>query len=109
MNATTARCPHVGARFGDHHLHLGDRVQIEGAYLRRSRMIEDDVRADTILHIGRSASPEPSLSIPSRAAPPRPKIAETVSGSRRARRDLEEDERSERPEAAVEAALAALT
>jgi hypothetical protein len=97
------------ARFGDFHLHLGDRVQIEGAYLRRSRMIEGDVRADTIRHIGRSAPPEPPFSIPTRAVPPRPNVAETASRSRRTRRDFEHDERSERSEAVIDAALAALT
>ena len=94
------------ARFGDYHLHMGDRVQIEGAYLRRSRMIEGDVRADTIRHIGRSVPPDMPFSIPTRAVPPRPKVAETASHSRRARRDLEDDERSEQSEAAVDAALA---
>lgn len=94
------------ARFGDYHLHLGDRVQIEGAYLRRSRMIEGDVRADTIRHVGGSVPPEPPFSIPRRVVPPPPRGTETMSRSRRARRDLEEDERTEPSEAAVDAALA---
>lgn len=95
------------ARFGDHHLRTGDRVQIEGAYLRRSRLVEADLRGDTIRHIGRRALPEPTFSIPSRFIPPRPRTEGTASRTRRARRDREDDERLPSSEAVVDNALAA--
>lgn len=95
------------ARFGDHHLRTGDRVQIEGAYLRRSRLVEGDVRGDTIRHIGaRALPPEPPFAIPSRFIPPRPRTEGTASGTR-ARRERKDDERLQPSEAAVDDALVA--
>jgi hypothetical protein len=93
------------ARFGDRHLHSGDRVQIEGAYLRRSRMVEGDVRADTIRHIGRSVPPTQHFSTPVRFVPTRPP-AESTHGSRPTPQEWEDDENSS-SEATVDEALAA--
>ena len=95
------------ARFGDHHLRTGDRVQIEGAYLRRSRLVEADLRGDTIRHIGRRALPEPPFAIPTRFIPPRPTAAGTANRTRRARRDREDDGQIPSSEVAVDDALAA--
>jgi len=95
------------ARFGNHHLRTGDRVQIEGAYLRRSRLVEADLRGDTIRHIGaRTLPPEPPFSIPSRFIPPRPTTA-TAGRTRRAPRVREDNERLQPSEAVVDDALAA--
>jgi len=68
------------ARFGDRHLHFGDRVQIEGAYLRRSQMVEAQVRADTIRHVGRSTPPH--LAAPVKFAPTPPPLADTMNSSK---------------------------
>src|SRR5205823_5744541 len=95
------------ARFGDRHLHSGDRVQIEGAYLRRSRMVEGDVRADTIRHIGRSVPPARHFSTPVRFVPTRPSLAETAHGSRPTPQEWEDDENSS-SEATIDEALAAV-
>lgn len=64
------------ARFADHHLHSGDRVQVEGAYLRRYPTVEGLVRADTIRHVGRSVPPYPKMIV--RFVPARPPSAAAV-------------------------------
>jgi hypothetical protein len=59
------------ARFGDHHLRSGDRVQVEGAFLRRRRATAEElVRADTIRHVGNSLPP--SAGTPVRFVPEDP-------------------------------------
>lgn len=64
------------ARFGDAHLHMGDRVQIDGAYLRRAPAVEALVRADTIRHIGRLAPPPEPIDV---TWPTRPPIADAAA------------------------------
>ena len=59
------------ARFGDTHLHMGDRVQIDGAYLRRAPAVEGLVRADSVRHIGRPTPPHVAIEVPWPTRPPR--------------------------------------
>jgi len=84
-------------------------VQVEGAYLRRSRMVEGDVRADTIRHIGRSVPPTQHFSMPVRFVPTRPPLAETAHGSPPTPPEWEDDENSSSGTAVDEALVAALT
>jgi hypothetical protein len=65
------------ARFGDRHLRSGDRVQVEGAFLRRRRAAAEElVRADTIRHVGNSLPPSPGT--PGRFVPADPPRAGTL-------------------------------
>jgi len=45
------------ARFADTALRTGQRIRVEGAYLRRSSPYEGLVRADMIRHVGRAVPP----------------------------------------------------
>jgi hypothetical protein len=47
----------AAARFADLFLRTGQRVRIEGAYLRRQTPYEGLIRADTIRHVGTSLPP----------------------------------------------------
>ena len=47
----------TAARFADLFLRTGQRVRIEGAYLRRHAPYEGLVRADTIRHVGTALPP----------------------------------------------------
>jgi hypothetical protein len=95
------------ARFGERHLHVGDRVQIEGAYLRRSRTIEADVRGDTIRHIGKASPPEQPVAMPERFVPPRPHIADAAGDTSRALGRTHDAEHGRSSEDVIDAALAA--
>ena len=92
------------ARFGDHHLRTGDRVQIEGAYLRRYPAVEGLVRADTIRHVGRSIPPYPGTLV--RFVPADPPRVGTITGARPPH-DLAGDNHSQTSEEIVENAIAA--
>jgi hypothetical protein len=94
------------ARFSERHLRSDDRVQIEGAYLRRSRIVENDVRADTIRHIGASAPPMAQASTP-HVVPPRPAHGE-ATGRSRALSDAQHDEARSASDAEFDEAVAAL-
>jgi len=93
------------ARFSERHLRSDDRVQIEGAFLRRSRIVEGDVRADTIRHINGSVPPTTQSSTP-RIVPRRP--AHGAAGHSRPLRDAQRDEAHSAPDAGFDEALAAL-
>jgi hypothetical protein len=93
------------ARFSERHLRSDDRVQIEGAYLRRSRIVEGDVRADTIRHINGSVPPTTQASTP-RIVPARP--AHGAAGRSRPFRDARHEEAHSAPDAEFNEALAAL-
>jgi hypothetical protein len=93
------------ARFSERHLRSDDRVQIEGAYLRRSRIVEGDVRADTIRHIGASVPPTTQASTP-RVVPPRP--AHGVTEHSRSLPDAQHEEARSASDAEFDEALAAL-
>lgn len=80
-------------------------MQIEGAYLRRSRIVEGDVRADTIRHIGASVPPTTQTAT-SRIVPARP--AQGAAGRSRPLRDAQRDEAHSAPDAEFDEALAAL-
>jgi diphthamide synthase subunit DPH2 len=71
-------------------------------------MVEGDVRADTIRHIGRSVPPTQHFSDPVRFVPTRPPLAETAHGSRPTPQ-WEDDENSSSGTAVDEADAAALT
>lgn len=93
------------ARFGDHHLRSGDRVQVEGAYMRcRQAAAEELVRADTIRHIGRSVPPYAGARV---VFVPRPPRAEDADPSRPTPHQHADDERSSASEAVVDDALTA--
>ena len=95
------------ARFSERHLRSDDRVQIEGAYLRRSRIVEGDVRADTIRHIGASAPP--TAHAPTPYVRPMPPARGEAAGRSRPLPDTQHDEaRSASPDAEFDEALAAL-
>lgn len=68
------------ARFGDRHLHMGDHVQIDGAYLRRAPAVEALVRADTIRHVGRPTPPQ-HVQLPAAFVPPRPSFVAALNRS----------------------------
>ncbi|HEV7765872.1 MAG TPA: hypothetical protein VGQ76_12790 [Thermoanaerobaculia bacterium] len=95
------------ARFSERHLRSDDRVQIEGAYLRRSRIVEGDVRADTIRHIGASAPPMAHAPMPH--VVPMPPARREAAGRSRPLPDTQHDEaRSASTDAEFDEALAAL-
>jgi hypothetical protein len=88
----------------ERHLRSDDRVQIEGAYLRRSRIVEDDVRADTIRHIGASVPP---THVPTpRVVPKRP--ADGDAEHSRPLPDAQHEEARSASDAEFDEALAAL-
>lgn len=93
------------ARFSERHLRSDDRVQIEGAYLRRSRIVEGDVRADTIRHVGASIPPTTQAATP-RGVPTRP--AHGAVGRSRPLPDAQHDEAPTASDAEFDDALAAL-
>lgn len=47
----------AAARFADLFLRTGQRVRIEGAYLRRQPPFERRIRADTVRHVGTALPP----------------------------------------------------
>ncbi|HEX8897055.1 MAG TPA: hypothetical protein VF751_00025 [Chthoniobacterales bacterium] len=94
------------ARFSERHLHSDDRVQIEGAYLRRSRIVEGDVRADTIRHINASAPPMAPAST-RRFVPTRPAQGE-AAGHSRPLPDAQHDEAGSASDAEFDEALATM-
>ncbi|HYH05596.1 MAG TPA: single-stranded DNA-binding protein [Thermoanaerobaculia bacterium] len=49
------------ARFADLYLRTGQRVRIEGAFLRRVPCFEGAVRADTIRHVGAGGPPQGTI------------------------------------------------
>jgi hypothetical protein len=93
------------ARFSERHLRTDDRVQIEGAYLRRSRIVEGDVRADTIRHMGASTPPTTQAPTP-RVVPTRP--AHGAAEHSRPLSAAQYEEAFAAPDAAFDEALAAL-
>lgn len=93
------------ARFSERHSRSDDRVQIEGAYLRRSRIVEGDVRADTIRHINGSVPPTTPTSTP-RVVPTRP--AHGAGGRSRPLPDAQHEEAVTAANAEFDEALAAL-
>lgn len=95
------------ARFGERHLHVGDRVQIEGAYLRRSRTIEADVRGDTIRHVGKASPPEQHVTMPERFVPPRPHVPDASGDTFHALRHAHDAEYGQTSDDVIDAALAA--
>jgi len=91
------------AKFGDRHLRSGDRVQVEGAYLRRRlAAAEELVRADTIRHVGRSVPPYPEARVAFAPRPPR-----DADTSRPTPHEHADDERSHAQAAVVDDALTA--
>jgi hypothetical protein len=94
------------ARFSERHLRSDDRVQIEGAYLRRSRIVEGDVRADTVRHIGASAPPMAHAPMP-HVVPTSPALG-GVTGRSRPLSDAQHDEARSASDAEFDEALAAL-
>jgi hypothetical protein len=89
------------AKFVDRHLRVGDRVQIEGAYLRRSRLVEGDVRADTSRHVGTPTTPAAPFVLPVRFVPAGPFSAAVVPT------DGDDAGRSTSPDSRIDAALTA--
>lgn len=94
------------ARFSERHLRSDDRVQIEGAYLRRSRLVEGDVRADTIRHIGASVPPTAHVPVP-RGVPTSPARG-GVTGRSRPLPDAQHDEARSASDTEFDEALAAM-
>lgn len=94
------------ARFSERHLRSDDRVQIEGAYLRRSRIVEGDVRAESIRHIGAASAPPTVHASTSHVVPPRP----THNAAERSRPlpDAQHEEAGSASDAEFDKALAAL-
>jgi hypothetical protein len=94
------------ARFSERHLRSDDRVQIEGAYLRRSRIVEGDVRADTIRHIG--AAVPPMAHVPSPRVVPTSPARGGVTGRSRPLSDAQHAEARSASDAEFDEALAAM-
>jgi len=70
----------TAARFADLFLRTGQRVRIEGAYLRRQTPYEGLVRADTIRHVG--MAPPPFTGTPVSFVPKVPPAADPRSDAR---------------------------
>jgi len=68
------------ARFCDIYLRTGQRVTVEGAYLRRYPAFEGLVRADTIRHVGSTFPPFPGTMVS--FVPARPPITESAGAAR---------------------------
>lgn len=68
------------ARFCDIYLRTGQRIRVEGAYLRRVPLYEGLVRADTIRHVGSTILPYPGTLV--RFVPARPPIAPVAATAR---------------------------
>lgn len=90
------------ARFCDIYLHTGQRIHVEGAYLRRFPAFEGLVRADTIRHVG---SPTPLMNGTLVRFVPRPPVPES-SAPRPIPRERSEH-RAEAPTSGIDAAIAA--
>lgn len=68
------------ARFCDIYLRTGQRVHVEGAYLRRFPAFEGLIRGDTIRHVGGSVPPFPGTVV--RFVPQTPRITEPADAAR---------------------------
>lgn len=68
------------ARFCDIYLRTGQRIRVEGAYLRRVPLYDGLVRADTIRHVGSTILPYPGTLV--RFVPARPPIAPVAASAR---------------------------
>jgi len=66
------------AKFADLYLRTGQRVRIEGAYLRRYPAFEGIVRADMIRHVGTTIPPHPSVRARVTPEPPERPVREPV-------------------------------
>lgn len=95
------------ARFSERHLRSDDRVQIEGAYLRRSRIVEGDVRAESIRHIGGASAPPTAHASTPHMVPPRP-VRAAVGERSRPLAVAQHEEAGSASDAEFDEALAAL-
>jgi hypothetical protein len=93
------------ARFCDIYLRTGQRVHVEGAYLRRYPTFEGLVRADTIRHIGRSVPPFPGTLV--RFVPARPRIPAAPIATRPIPHEQANGDASAESTAAINDAIAA--
>ena len=95
------------AKFADFYLRTGQRIRVEGAYLRRCPLFEGLVRADTIRHVGRSVPPFSGTVV--RFVPATPRVPESPTAMRPIPREDAGSDSSQQSTTAVDDAIAAVS